>query len=131
LQRVSIFRGKCCSTCSRITHYISFRDITFEIKECITTIIISSYCIGSYRSYFITILLYLQSGNRKPLLSRLYSDPMKSTCIVAIRLYGKGWTNVVNTNINHLSRIKSVSGNRNVGFHVIGLGFPQTRIFKI
>ena len=37
------------------------------------------------------------------------------------RLCGKGWTNDINTGHNHPSRIKSVSDNRNVGFHIAGI----------
>ena len=37
------------------------------------------------------------------------------------RLCGKGWTNDINTRHNHPSRIKPVSDNRNVGFHIAGI----------
>lgn len=38
------------------------------------------------------------------------------------RLCGKGWTNDINTRHNYPSRIKPVSDNRNVGFHIAGIG---------
>lgn len=37
------------------------------------------------------------------------------------RLCGKGWTNDINTRHNYSSRIKPVSDNRNVGFHIAGI----------
>ena len=37
------------------------------------------------------------------------------------RLCGKGWTNHINIRHNHPSRIKPVSDNRNVGFHIAGI----------
>lgn len=37
------------------------------------------------------------------------------------RLCGKGWTNNINTRHNRPSRIKPVSDNRNVGFHIAGI----------
>lgn len=37
------------------------------------------------------------------------------------RLCGKGWTNDINTRHNYPSRIKPVSDNRNVGFHIAGI----------
>lgn len=37
------------------------------------------------------------------------------------RLCGKCWTNDINTKHNHPSRIKPVSDNRNVGFHIAGI----------
>ena len=47
------------------------------------------------------------------------------------RLCGKGWTNNINTRHNRPSRIKPVSDNRNVGFHIAGIAvFANKNIHK-
>lgn len=71
--------------------------------------------------------LHCLSGQRKPLVELLISAlkillvPMRLIKPASHRLRGEGLTNLIDTSINHLSRIKLVSGIRNTGFQFSGI----------